>query len=64
MCTPGGSIPELLYFNAMANAEVTRQMFVIAGIEFKDTRLKDMEEWKQIKASGEISMFQYFSSMV
>ena len=57
MCSTGDFVPELIYFNGIGKAEVTRQMFVIAGVEFKDTRFKTREEWLEAKNSGEISMY-------
>ena len=55
MCTVNKHVPELMYFNAKGNAEVTRQMFSIAGVELKDTRFSGLDEWKTVKAEGKIS---------
>ena len=39
---------KLIYFDTKGRAEVTRQMFVLAGIEFEDVRLT-AESWKELK---------------
>lgn len=39
---------ELVYFNFRARAELSRLIFVVAGVEFKDTRIRP-EDWLQLK---------------
>lgn len=41
---------ELVYFNFRARAELSRLIFVVAGVEFKDTRIRP-EDWLQLKPS-------------
>ena len=43
--------PTLVYFNGTGRAEVTRRMFVLAGVKFEDKRYTS-EEWGQLKYSG------------
>lgn len=50
------TIPKLYYFHLNARAEVTRQMFKLASVEFEDIRYS-FEEWGKLKSTGKTGYF-------